>query len=404
LPPLNNLLEVFLKVNKTFFSNLNSAVSSYISINVDNEVFFSCEDSTKFKVINIACCSFFNREPSFNFDNIKLRLKVNWLSLNKTEDLEAKVNKLSKVLSKSLKNLKEKIKEYESVNNLESDIINSLKEMLTREFLVEKAGQGDKDAQYEYACMCYEGRGGAKDFFVAKEYFKLAAGQGCTESKFQYALMCLDGLPEGKELFVARKCFKEVADQGYINAGYNYYLLCDLDLLETEELKEANEYLRKAADHGLARAQYKYGKLSIEKSVEAGLKKETASHDFLFRKTADEIEVIIKDLKKEKAEHRSVAYSNFHKAADQGHKEAQYEAAEILYEDGKYSEAREYYKLAADQGHVKDMFDYGMMCRCGKGGVVDSESASEYCKKARNQGYSLEMLACVRGKKKRYEL
>ena len=80
----------------------------------------------------------------------------------------------------------------------------------------------------------------------------------------------------------------------------------------------------------------------------------------------------------------------FKKAADQGHMEAQYKLALMLFggEGGPadMTEARVQYKKASDQGHVVAQYNLACMLYKGEGGPVNMAEARVHNKKAADRG------------------
>jgi hypothetical protein len=215
--------------NDCFFTVLNGDVSSYVGIRINDDNDSGSENNTKSKTVNIACYSFINRKASFSFDNVDLSFRVTWEGCSGSKELESRVNESAKVLSKPLKSLKEKIKDNERIKELKDDIVKRVRERLIREYLLENIDKGDKDTQYEYALMCYEGKGGGKDFFASRKYFKLAAQQGHARSQLKYAYMCLEGLAGDQNNFIFREYIKKSADNGDLEAQGKYKMLCEKD-------------------------------------------------------------------------------------------------------------------------------------------------------------------------------
>jgi uncharacterized protein len=385
-------------ISDSFFVSLNSDVSSYVNIRFNNEIDPHSKDSIKNKVISIACYSFLNREASFNFDSVNLDFSVTWEICNAIEDLKIRISGLSKLLNKNLKPLKEKIKEDKVLRELKDDIENRVKERLTREFFLERADQGDKDAQYGYACMCYEGKGGIRDYFSARKYFKFAADQNCRLSQYRYAHMCFEGVAGGcldveDGFILARKYYGQSADQGYKMAQFNYALMWFEGKGGLKDTRTAKGYYSLASTPsyhgGSIGTSTKNNKVLEECQVVFDLLNKInragkGDHFFLYEyaKMCSKGEGVEKN--------NVIARACFKLAADQGDKEAQYEYACMCYKgkggDKDFFVAKEYFKLVADQGDKEAQYNYACMCYEGKGGNKDFFTARKYFKLAADRG------------------
>jgi hypothetical protein len=306
-----------------FVTSLNSDISSYVNIRIDNEIDSHSKDCTKVKTINIACYSFFNREAFLNFDSVDLKFTVSRKSCNESEGLEVRVSGLSRLLIESLEPLKEKIKDHKGVSGLKDEIINRVEERFTRESLLEKADQGYRDAQYEYARMCYEGKGGSKDFFAARRFFKLAAGQDHAKSQLKYAYMCLDGLAGDQSFLIFKSYLQKAANNGNSIAQYEYALMYYKGDLVEKDFTVSRKYYKLAADQGHREAQFEY--------------------------------------------------AEFYGGRGSG----------CCYD---YDVSKKYYMLAAEQGHPKAQLECAHICVNGVGADYNLDKAKEYCRLSIAQG------------------
>ena len=125
-----------------------------------------------------------------------------------------------------------------------------------RKYFQVAADQGHRYSQKEYGRMCYDGKGGDKNFEAARKYLRL-----CLESnKYNdakanhcYAIMCARGEGGPKDRAKARENFKLAADDKYARssvyanataAANDYAFMCKNGLGGEVDLQEANKYFK----------------------------------------------------------------------------------------------------------------------------------------------------------------
>ena len=125
--------------------------------------------------------------------------------------------------------------------------------------LVQRAKQGEENAQLELGLSYYNGSGVPQNFVKAAEWFDRAASQGDAAAKNNLGLMYLDGQGVTADPKKAIRCFREAADMNDTKAQFNLALSYETGRgVEQNYLTAANWYER-AADNGQPTAQNNLG-------------------------------------------------------------------------------------------------------------------------------------------------
>jgi uncharacterized repeat protein (TIGR01451 family) len=117
------------------------------------------------------------------------------------------------------------------------------------------AQSGDADAQNSLGVCYYQGRGVAKDYTQAIEWFQKAATQGHAGAQCNLGICYDNGYGVVKDYTKAVEWYQKAAMQGYTIAQYNLGVCYQ----ETKDYTKAAEWFQKAAIQGHDRAQYNLG-------------------------------------------------------------------------------------------------------------------------------------------------
>ncbi|HEY5715449.1 MAG TPA: tetratricopeptide repeat protein [Psychromonas sp.] len=85
---------------------------------------------------------------------------------------------------------------------------------------LQKAEQGEVDAQYQLGEMYYSGTGVAQDYKAAAKWYQKAAQQGNTKAQFQLGEMYYSGTGVTQNYEAAAKWYREAALQGDARAQF----------------------------------------------------------------------------------------------------------------------------------------------------------------------------------------
>ncbi|MBP5586141.1 MAG: SEL1-like repeat protein [Lentisphaeria bacterium] len=280
--------------------------------------------------------------------------------------------------------------------------------------LYSSAERGDLKAQYELALSC---RGVfIKNEGEAAKWFQKSARGGYLPAQFELGLCFLYGKGVEKDEAEAMKWLGRAAGQGYREAQRAILEKTEFELIlkaaefgdagsqykigtfyETgygvrSNFKKALEWFKKAADQDDAEALYKLGTLS--KMVSSEINPE-----------------IVDDDPEEKASPSAAdwmsfgtaaAFEWFKKAADLGHMKAQfiiglyYESGDDVKKDD--GEAFEWFKKAADQGDAGAQYKVGLYYKNGIGVKKDGETAVEWFHKAAAHDQAGEEYLAIAGR------
>ena len=223
-------------------------------------------------------------------------------------------------------------------------------------YIVEKAEQGDADAQYQLG-RCYEYGTNElhEDYATAVQWYRKSATQGHAEALNKLGTYCFK---QGKYQ-EALKYYETAATAGSLNARYNMGMLFMNQEYGLYDVDKGLKCYQLAAEAGLVNAQFELA-LCYYNSVGG-------------------------------ANYRPHAILWFERAADQGYDEAQFMLGHCYFAgectEKNYKKAFTYYKMAADQNYAPAQ--YGL-CLCYEKGLGVEKNLSQaiyWCKKADAQDY-----------------
>jgi len=224
--------------------------------------------------------------------------------------------------------------------------------------LLQKAAQGDADAQYSLGLMCVNGQGVARNDAEAVKWFRMAAAQGDAYSQTNLGLMYANGQGVARNDAEAVKWFRMAADQGLAESQSNLGVMYAQGRGVARNEAEAVKWYRMAANQGNAGGQYNLGAMFAQ-----GLG--------VARNDAEAVKWL-------------------RMAADQGDAKAQ-NALGVMYSKGRGvvpndAEAAKWYRMAADQGVADAQYSLGFMYENGRGVAPNAAEAAKWYRMAANQG------------------
>ena len=140
---------------------------------------------------------------------------------------------------------------------------------------LEKAKQGDAEAQNNLGVMYYEGEVVPANAKEAAKWFRMAAEQGHKWAQNNLGVAYRDGKGVPQDDEEAVKWFRKAAEQGHAEAQYGLGMMYTKGEGMPKNYVEAAKWSRKAAEQGIAWAQVNlgvlyYGGLGVPKNdVEA---------------------------------------------------------------------------------------------------------------------------------------
>lgn len=206
--------------------------------------------------------------------------------------------------------------------------------------LLDKAEQGDAEAQFEFGMMHYKGEDIVQKSSKSDKSTRKVAKQGNSPSRSSmdvFDQLWIEGEKRDQEYLEAAKWFRKAAKQGYALAQFYMGKIYDYGLGVPRDGFEAAKWYRKAAEKGSLEAKFSLG--------------------VLYRRGRSLGGDIRQDI--------SESAKWFLKAAEQGHSEAQFNLG-MLYIEGKgllqdFIESEKWIRKAAVQGHSEAQFNLGKM-------------------------------------------
>ena len=223
-------------------------------------------------------------------------------------------------------------------------------------YIIEKAEQGDKDAQFQMG-RCYEFGTNElhEDYATAVQWYQKAANQGHAEAMNKMGTYYF----KQENYKEALKCYSNAAASGSINARYNMGLLYLNSEYGLYDMNKGLECYQLAAEAGLVNAQFELG-LCYYNSIGG-------------------------------ANYRPQAILWFERAASQGYDEAQFMLGHCYFTgectEKNYKKAFTYYKMAADQNYAPAQYGLSLCYEKGYGVEKNLSQAIYWCKKAAAQDY-----------------
>ncbi len=118
------------------------------------------------------------------------------------------------------------------------------------------AAKGAPQAQFEVAQRYAQGRGVARDFTKAAEWYARAAAQGLAPAQYRLAALSERGRGLKKDLGVARIWYERAAAQGNVKAMHNLAVTYTGAAGRAADHAKAAKWFAMAARHGLADSQF----------------------------------------------------------------------------------------------------------------------------------------------------
>ncbi len=201
--------------------------------------------------------------------------------------------------------------------------------------------------------MYRKGRGVARNYEKAVEWYLKAAEQGHATAQFNLGIMYRKGRGVAQNDEIAVEWFLKAAEQGYATAQNNLGLMYAYGRGVAQNYKKAVKFYSQAAKQGHAMAQSNLGWMYLEGQ---GV-----------------------------AQNDEKAVKLYSKAAEQGYAGAQ-NTLGWMYQEGRgvaqnYEKAVELYSQAAKQGHATAQFNLGWMYSEGLGISKDNEQAQLWWEK-----------------------
>ena len=254
------------------------------------------------------------------------------------------------------------------------------------------AERGDAETQYRLGKSCEDDR----DFAGAVKWYRKAAEQGHAGAKTRLSIaesfseaeqgdvraqnklgmLYAEGRGVDEDHAEAVKWFRKAAEQGFAAAQFNMGFCYENGRGVYKDLTEAVKWYRKAAAQGHSKAR-EY--LSFLENVFAAEKGDTEAQykvgNYYFSRN-----------------NFSEAAEWYRKAAEQGHSKARtrlgdcyYNKGEYFYNRGYYSEAVDWYRRAAELEHSGAEFKLGLCYETGRGVARDYYLAVKWYAKSRSK-------------------
>lgn len=257
------------------------------------------------------------------------------------------------------------------------------------------AEKGHAPALLELGHLHRDGTGVAQDRGKALEFYARAADEGLLgeANYWRGSLLAANAVTEAehKQVFEA---FERGADGGWAAAQLALARLCEAGRGCAPDPERALELYCKAAAQGLAAAQYELGRIyengslapsDTEESCRWYGKSANGGYGPALFKRGQAF------LAKSDPDQFAIAASDFRKAAENGHAEAQFNLG-VLLREGKgvpkdLGEAAAWFKKAADQGFAGAQYQLGLFYDEGLGGILqDDARAAKFYRLAAEQG------------------
>ena len=212
------------------------------------------------------------------------------------------------------------------------------------------AEQGFDIAQTNLANYLYSGRGVAENKAEAYKWYRKAAEQGHAYAQTWVGRYLGEGWGGiAKDEYEAVEWYRKAAEQGYDEAQWNLACCLDEGIGADEDEAEAYKWYRKAAIQGHANSQYMVGRY-LEEGLGGIAKDEYEAVSIVFP-----LSYLFNLGGIAKKAYEAVQW--YRKAAEQGHKDAQFKLGQFLCEGkGTAKDEKEglvWYRKAAKQGHAE---------------------------------------------------
>ena len=256
-----------------------------------------------------------------------------------------------------------------------------------------------KEHPFDLGVACFE----KNDYKKAVLYFRIAAQQGDANAQFNLALCYSQGQGVEQDQSEAARWYRKAAEQGDAKAQYNLARCYEHGKGVEQDQAEAIRWYRAAAEQGDAKAQFSLAGFyfegnGVEKSWEKALLWTKRAHEQCYALAAQLLEEFEK-LKTSayeaggaqlKGGDSTQAAQYFRDAAELGHVEAQFLLA-LCYEIGtgveeSAAEAFYWYSKAAEQGHTSAQFNLAICYEKGRGVEQNQQEAICWYRKSAEQG------------------
>jgi TPR repeat protein/S1-C subfamily serine protease len=216
------------------------------------------------------------------------------------------------------------------------------------------AEQGLPEAQAAFASLLRRGEGVAQDYAAAASWAQAAADQGNAQGQNELGLLYENGNGVGQDPAEAFRLYRLAADQDYTAAFENLGYLYEYGLGVDADVAEAARLYRVAADRGFRYAQYRMG---------------VFFRDGIGGLGPSEVD----------------AESWLRQAAENDWYAAHYDLA-LLLQARESPEAVDWFRRAADNGHVDAQLALGRAFEAGHGVAADPAKAVRWYQAAADQG------------------
>ena len=243
---------------------------------------------------------------------------------------------------------------------------------------------GDAHAMAGLGMQLFNGTGVEPDAALAVAWLQRAASQHDADAQMFLAMAYANGTGIARNLPEAQRLFQMAAEQGHCEAQFQWAHFLEQHSRQAASHAKAIQLYEVAAEQGHLNAQLRLGQLFKQDEVfnmpvvaegDAALAAKKHVH------------------KRSHAPHLMRALEYFTMAAEQGHRDAQFELAQ-MYAQGlgtpqKFEEAIHWFQQAARKGHSKAQFNLAFQYAHGQGVEVDFLKAYEWYRISHLCGYPL---------------
>lgn len=224
---------------------------------------------------------------------------------------------------------------------------------------LERAQQGDAEAQFMLGECYHCGKGVTKDDTSAFSWFRKAAEQNDRNAQYNLGVMYNSGIGTAPDYAQSAFWFRKAAEQGDTAAQRSLAIQYYYGRGVTQDYAQAVVWFKKAAEQGDADSQFMMGQCCLSGK---GIPQD-----------------------------RVAAFGWYQKAADQNQAKAQYSVGWFYY-DGigvsrDYSQAAFWFRKAADQGDAMSQYGMGLCYENGNGVEKNLSEAKKWYMAAKNQGH-----------------
>lgn len=263
--------------------------------------------------------------------------------------------------------------------------------------------KGLPEAQYELANLIEIGKGIGKIDSEAFKYYLMAAEQGHKDAQVKVGYYFENGKGVDNKLSMEERLkkafiyYKRAARQEQMSGQYNLGLCYEFSKGVKLNLLKAVSWYQCAANQGMSAAKnrlgycYEHGK-GVDKELKLALDNYQAAANAGIENAQYAVGLLYDGGKVPGVgKNTLLAIHYFRLAADQGHKEAQLKAANLLNNkinknNSDIKDASIYFRLAADQGVAKAQLETAFFYRSGHGAFnQNAQKAFEYFKMAADQ-------------------